>query len=541
LYDDNNQNELQTARLTLLDSLAQSIAPGGGEPTVPYAQMFSAFFNTAYKIYLNPSIAYQMAREDAVRMRHSLHVAEPLQARKLSTALLSWHIEPEDAHDNEQQSIATKLQHQIDETPDLLQLFMHLLDQGIWVGRGGVQVYFRWDLRQGKRMLIGSWEPVQGDSIRFRWSDERPGILVLPYFVGRGTKYFDPGTTVPSDEARLYILSDWERDRFLIHKQGIEAADFHEAQHAGYKHGKGCRDYCFFSWRLQQETLALLHTYTERISLGQQIWRYSAANPQQQAKVEGYAESQHFNNVFTLPGIPNQGYKDYEMVEPNGGGFDGLKWICQDYYGSMIRRFISGYSPFVPTTKDSGAGGTTDFQQDQARKIMLYDSTCLADTLTRDLVAVLLKHNFPGCQARFRFKFNVEKQSSDEYLKGVRGFYDLGGTVCEAEVRSKLGLKTPGKDDAVLRRTLTGMEQDEQGGSVADDIDDSKGDEKDPKGKTTILQAIRAAINELGPNAKASEVMSHLEANGVKASRSHVYNELKRLHGSSRNESQTTM
>src|SRR5207249_1168311 len=80
------------------------------------------------KVFRNPDQGYQINREDCRRMRNSLVIMQPLKSRFMATAHLPWHIEPEDAHDEQQQQIARQLTRIVDDTPEALQRKLWLLE-----------------------------------------------------------------------------------------------------------------------------------------------------------------------------------------------------------------------------------------------------------------------------------------------------------------------------------------------------------------------------------------------------------------------------
>jgi len=537
-YDINNNDPVTHEDLTpSAEVLLKSLPPGGGVAAIPYVQEFSAFINALSKTYLNPDQGYQINREDCVRMRNSLVIMEPFKSRCMATAHLPWHIEMPDNHDKEQARIANKLTHIIEDIPDFLQLKMWLLDSGLWTGKGGVQIRYGFDWSQGKQLVIKSWEPVSGDSLIFRWEDESVAVLVMPYSIGKGTKDFSVDETIVTDMGRAKPLSDWERKMFVLNKTNIEAGDFFHATQAGMRHGLGLRHYLFFPWRLMSDVLGMLHTFVERIALGWTIFRYQTGNVQDQAAVNKAATDLSFNNVAIIPGRQEQKWKDIERLDVQPAGVDLLLKVVSDYYGTLIRRMIIGQGNIADALAPQNSKGS-ETSQEAFRRIVMFDSTTLAESLTRDLLSVLMEWNFPGCPYKPKFRFNLDRKDPEEYMRSVQAFYNIGGTLDEDSVRTHLGLEKPTDDSPILRRTLTGMEQDEaKKGSVGDQLDgndkepDDKEDGKDGR-PIKKVDAIKAAVEALGPTAKAQEIISHLEGQGIRASRSLVFNTLATLRGS---------
>ena len=61
-----------------------------------------------------------------------------------------------------------------------------------------------------KRLVVGSWTPVNGDALQFRYDTGQVGMLVQPTQIGRGTKDLSD-QAVPTEYGRAYFLTQWER------------------------------------------------------------------------------------------------------------------------------------------------------------------------------------------------------------------------------------------------------------------------------------------------------------------------------------------
>ena len=97
-------------------------------------------------------------------------------------------------------------------------------------------------------------------------------------------------------------------------------------------------------------------------------------------------------------------------------------------------------------------------------------------------------------------------------------------------------LEAPTEDSTILRRTMTGLEEGalDQPGSVADKVEE--GEQSAEEGKNSDspvykVDKIKEAVNQLGVNARAEDIMSHLSAQGTAVSRSLVYGVLQKLRG----------
>ena len=113
----------------------KGLPPGGGTVIVPPIQQFQSIYNPITRIYKSPDESILDSKLNSLAMRRSLVIMEPLRARQMATAELSFHIEGEDAKDKEQQQIAKGLTRLVEEIPDRLQLFMSLLE-AVWLAAG---------------------------------------------------------------------------------------------------------------------------------------------------------------------------------------------------------------------------------------------------------------------------------------------------------------------------------------------------------------------------------------------------------------------
>ena len=287
-----------------------------------------------------------------------------------------------------------------------------------------------------------------------------------------------------------------------------------------------------------------LTEYLERVGMGLTVCRFPTGNEQAEAAVRKAISEMAFNNVILWPGMNDAKYKDIERIEPNAVGIESLMRVVQDYYGGLIKRMIVG----TVNTAEVGlnrAATNTEINQETFSNIVKFDSENLAQTLTRDLIAILVKYNYPGCQYKFKFKFNVDSPDPQKLMQAANAFYNMGGDIDGDQLRSVLGLEKPTEDSTILRRTMTMMEEGnlDQPGTVEDKV--QEGGEKKPKGEGKNsdnspykVDKIKQAINDLGVNARAEDIMAHLASQGTPASRSLVYGVLQKLRGPQYNRKQ---
>lgn len=387
-----------------------------------------------------------------------------------------------------------------------------------------------------KRCLIGDWSPVNGDSLVFKWDEPKAvGIYVHPVMYGEGTR--DMADAKPGIEARYHQLTSSEREAVIIHKHEVLQGSFWEWEKAASVFGIGLRSHLYWAWLQKQELLGWLTEFLERVGMGFTIFRFQAGNPESERKVREIVES--FSNAIAIayPGYNDQKYKDIERVEVQPSGVDNLLRVVQDFYGNMIRRMILGEVVSSEIGSVSVVKSTSENQKAAFERIIRFDSENLAETLNRDLLPILMRYNFPGCPYRMKFKFNVDTEDPDVLMRAARLFYDMGGDVDADQLRSALGLEKPTKDSSILRRSLTQLEAGELANAGSNNDKVEKGDDESEEadgedGETaTKIDAIKQAINQLGANAKAGDVMSALRSKGLSVSQSLIYNTLREVRG----------
>jgi phage gp29-like protein len=465
--------------------LQRTLPPGGGSDVIPPVQQYVGIISSGKRFFLNPDEAILTNPEDAYRMWFDMDIQDPLQSRILATAQLPWHIEPEDKKDPVQVERAKEVQRIMEDIPQFLKMKNALLD-AIWFGKAGVQVNYEWKFsREGKKYLgVKAWSPVHGDSIVYKFDSDRVAIMVGPNsFPGEGT---DQLTTEPTSYGTAHVLSDWEREAFIIHSHIHQANAYLKIQKAGGTKGVGLRDTVYWTWYTKQETMALLQEYMERVGLGITIWRYDASNEQSLAAVKRVAESQASNMQIFWPWTPDEkslGGSGIERIEPSSVGMDNFLKIIKDYFGAQLKRYIVGQD----LTSESNATGLgsnlASVHQNTFYRLVTFDSVNLQETLTEQLVRIIHKYSFPEDDFKLRLKIAVDKPDPKEYLDAAKAFFEMGGALDEDEVRSVLGFTRPDADSQVLQKqeAMPGAEMgmgEDMGGYMQEEADSLQ----DPRG-----------------------------------------------------------
>jgi hypothetical protein len=425
---------------------AEGLPPGGGKLVLPHFATFSQLVNLVSRSYRwTHDEALRDSKTNALAMRRDPVVMDALRSRQIPTVQLEWHLEPEDDTDSRQVEAADGLTKIIQDIPSF-QTYKMLLMEAVWYGRYAVQNVFRWDYSTGKRRLIvDNYYPINGDKLVFRYSGQ-VGVLIHPTFFKGDSEFTDRG--------RAHFLTPEEREQLVIHKHEPEDADFYEPELAGGIHGVGIRGRIYWLWWLRSQITAFLMDYLERVGAGGlTFYYYEAGNPDSLTEVKKSAEEQWRNNAILFPRYrqdPNGG-PGVLHIPPSPAGAQLLESLIVGYFDNVLRRYILGQSL---TTEAQGTGmgsGVADLHADTFNRIVKFDAVALQETITKDLVKVLSKYNYPGVPAP-KFAFDVDKPNAAAVLEAARQFYEMGGQIDEDELRSVLGLAAPQPGHAVLAK-----------------------------------------------------------------------------------------
>ena len=146
-------------------------APNFGRVPVPHVLTFSGLATSVARAYRNPDEAIRHSKQNAIAMRKDPVVMECLEARQRGTALLNWHLEPCDPRHAGEKALADGLTKILRETWRFTEYRRNLLE-ALWYGKSGIEHEYHTQMRYSKRQItIGSWVPMHGDKIVFRFDD----------------------------------------------------------------------------------------------------------------------------------------------------------------------------------------------------------------------------------------------------------------------------------------------------------------------------------------------------------------------------------
>lgn len=434
--------------------------PGLGKYAVPHFVQFSNLINYFTRVYrYSFDEAIKNCQQMANAMRREPVLMQALRERQMPVTQLSWHLEPDDPKDPRQQVAAELLTENIRRTPRLQQ-FLRMLLEAVFYGRYGVQVAYSWEWRGAQRELrIRDFQPVNGDKLVFRFSGQ-VGILVHPTW---------DGDTSITDRGRAHFFSVEEREQLVVHEFEPEDSDFFEGDMAGAIHGLGIRGRLYWIFWLRQQVMSWMMDYLERVGAGGfTVYYYEHGNAESLQEVKDAAETQVRQNTLLFPRYRDNttGGPGVERIEPSVAGAQLITELVTGYFDEVIRRYILGQD-VVGDSETMVGDGPADLHAGNFARIVKYDANDLADTLTKDVVAVMNKYMFPSNPCP-RWVFDVDKPNADEYMEGVKTFYEMGGEVDEDAVREVLGIPRPEPGHRVLSQAMMAQQQAQQQAQAAE-------------------------------------------------------------------------
>lgn len=422
------------------------LPPGSGKLVVPHFSTFSQVVNFVTRTYRwSADEALRHSHTNALAIRRDPIVMDAVRSRQIPVVQLPWHLSPIDDTDNRQVEAAKVLTQIVEDIPNFQTFKMHLAE-AVFYGRYAVQNIYRWDYSRGqRRLVVADYKPINGDKLIFRYSGQA-GVLVHPTMF--------EGETTWTDRGRAHFFTPEEREQVIIHKHEPEDADFYEGDLGGAIHGVGIRSRIYWFWWLRSQILAFLMDYLERVGAGGfTIYFFEAGNPESMDEVKTAAEEQWRNNAILFPRYRSgeTGGPGIQRIEPSPAGAQLLESLVVEYFDNVIRRFILGQSLTSEAIGTGLGSGVADLHADTFNRIVKFDAVALQETLTKELITVLAKYNFPGIPAP-KFTFDVDKPNARAVLDAAQTFFEMGGQVDEDELRGIVGLAKPSPGHAVLAK-----------------------------------------------------------------------------------------
>lgn len=421
---------------------------GGGRVPVPHYDQFMAIWNSAYRQYryYNGDEAIRDNLQNALAMRRDPVIGSALRARKMPTALLSWHIEPDNEAVEEEVQAANAIEQNIKKSPHLQQFLWWQLE-ALWYGRYGCQTAYQWQWKDGKQFMVPrQYWPVNGDKLVFKYGGQ-VGIRV------RGSWDEANKRTTVSDYGRVYWFDENEREQLTINKFEPEDADFTEADMAGAIHGVGLRSKLYWAWALKNQIQGMLFDYLNWFARGLTVYYYEQGNPRAYQELRTRIEQHQGKPFLAFPRMKDggPGYKPIERFEPGTASTDLLKTVAIDYYDDLMTRAILGQTLSSGTGATGMGSGVAKLHGETLDQVIKYDSNNLADTLTQDFLRPQYRVNYPGMQPG-RWVFEIDTPNVDQMLEAAQVYYEMGGSIDDSSFRESTGLPAPKPGGTILSK-----------------------------------------------------------------------------------------
>ena len=466
ISDPQVQNEVRA-----INKVLAMLPPGGGRglPISPVTN-FVGITSTVAQFYRNLNDqAIRDSRANARTMMNSLNIMAPLQERMLATCGKNWHIEPDDPKDKYQQQVAQYHQKNIESIPRFNALKYNLL-WAIWRGREAAMLDYHFKFVDGRKTLsVKNWVDVNGDSLVFKYNSNDFGIYVGFPMGLPGTKLV---STEPADISRAHVISNTgqeyvdekgvpyykvgsnERDAYILHQHyDMRQGDFLDPLAAGGIFGTGLRSILYWTWVAVNNIQGWMLDFLQRVGQGITIYRYLRGDTESYNAVLQVAESQSNEAILLFPVDMDatQRYEDVERIEPSGQSIENMMNVLDTYFNSQMRHMIIGQDSTSQKVSTGLGSEIANVQEGTFGRIVTADCHQLEETLTRDLVNVLHKYNFPGESFKCKFVIDDEKFAILETMKSVKLAYDMGVGFIEDEIRGLCGMSAPMESDVVVR------------------------------------------------------------------------------------------
>jgi phage gp29-like protein len=421
-----------------------ALAPNMGKSAIPHESTFQQrlYSGSGKVVYYNSDEAIRQSREDAAKMLSDLSIWKPLDERIRETALLKWHLEPEDKSDVAQDQFAKDVTKMIERIPRFLEFKRNLL-MAIFHGRYGVGYEWGWEFyKQTPFLTVRTWHPVHGDKLFFSAKGD-VGIRVGWWPELNDFKY---DMTI---EGRVIWLDDYLRQFYAIHHHHVMDGPTEDVYSAGRMFGTGVRSFVYWAWQHKNLMLQWAMDAWARYGAGFSIWYYTEGDQNSFDTVKALAENQYNSTAVILP-RPLEGDTrgpGFEHTEMQHVGLKQMKDVITDYFEAKIENYIIGQTLSSNTGSTGLGSNVADLHKETKNGIIRSDAINLQETMTKDLVKPLVAYNrrrFPAWpDIQLKFVFDLEETDVKDTLAAALDLSQLGVELDPDELRSLVGLRKP--------------------------------------------------------------------------------------------------
>ena len=396
-----------------------------------HVNTFRTIAGSAQGMYRNLDEALRTCTVTAKAMLNDVSLTSPLFQRWMSLASYNDCCIPSDENDEKAVAVCEEIMNDLNSIPKWTEFKKNLM-WASWYGKHVNVMDWQFDYENNiKKLKAKGWQPIIGDKLVFR-NNGRMG-----YFCNQPTGYRE---VVYSDRGQAEMFDDDDYDCLVHHKYFITDTTWDEGMLAIGVEGFGYRHWLYWTYWLKQQLLEwALNAFQIFGAGGIRIAYFEQSNDESQQQVADAMVAANGENIILFPrpiGEEKQG-AGLEIVEPRGIGLDAFQAFIDDYFGKQINQMLLGF----------------DFDDEREDYYLLqkYDADGLSETITRDLVSVLIKYNYPeAADYGIKYQINVPVNDTEKYLTSVQRAYEIGLELSETEVYAALGFTKPTKNKRKL-------------------------------------------------------------------------------------------
>lgn len=421
---------------------------GNPEPAmvVPHVFSFNGIINQSSRMYSSRyDEAIRHMPSNAMAMRRDAFIESLIQERTYPTAQRAWSVIVPDTKDKHQRYVQSCVTECVRAIPRFNSMRMYL-SQAVWYGRYGSHVSLVKRRLSGNQLwTVGSHRPVNGDKIQYGWD----GVPAVAIEASKRNAYRDGLVTQTDRGISVLKLSTPEhRRQFIIHRHIVDDADYFEPEMAGGIGGVGLRHKVYWAWWLRDEMLSWAVDFMQKVgTLGLLVFMYEDGNQKAKAAAEEAAKAASSETALTMPVPPREGTRvptAVQHIAASPGGIEALKGMIADYFERHIERLFVG-QPSSGGDSGGGLGGSAGaaLHADTKYQLLKFDSENLDETITQDLIGVLLELNHPEVDFPVKFKSSVSNPEDAAKLQGIQVCNSMGVKFDLDEVRALTGMSKP--------------------------------------------------------------------------------------------------
>lgn len=435
-------------------------AVGEDKLLIPSHRSFATIYNELSGVYWTKfDEAMRDNPQNALAMRRDVHLRALLQERLMPSVNARRAAEVDDDEDAEQVRVRDQVRKLVGQIPRFSQLANCLLE-AVWWGRAGAQGEPGRSTYHGGWTWV-NWAPVHGDSLQFG-HDDVP-IVMVGFREAERWRAKDREAVVLLDRGgwgvRLYKPE--YRERFIVHRHQVSAADYFEGEFAGQRHGEGLRSIVYWSNWLRTESFSWMLAYCQGVGSADIICvNYAESNKAAKANAEAIARQITGKIAFAVPRDPKGDWPFIETVPANAQGMQFLRELIEGYFDRGIERLFVGQSMSAGGGGSGGleGDGRAELARDTKAHLIDFDSANLDETLTADLYEVVKRWNFPQAAFPVRCKASNPEAESQRRLELGFSLIDHGVSVKADEMRQLAGFTKPASGDEVVGGVQPGQD-----------------------------------------------------------------------------------